>query len=156
MEPRHRALLRAPGGKASAPARAGRRGHDGPELRLEPVGQKRLPHDSDLPLGDEGIVGVLQLATPAGAVVRAGCGNAPVRGLDDPHIPQRLPVEHARDPLRLITRIDDECPTGCVRVSNEKAVRLEGADRQSANFEPAGIAGVQTENEVPQPQDQAA
>ena len=65
-------------------------------------------------------------------------------------------VERTRDPLRLITGVDDECPTGCVRVSNEKAVRLEGADRQSANFEPAGIAGVQTENEVPQPQEPVA
>jgi hypothetical protein len=65
-------------------------------------------------------------------------------------------VEHARDPHCLITGVDDECPTGCVRVSNEEAVRLEGADRQSANLELARIAGVQTENEVPQPQEPVA
>jgi hypothetical protein len=41
-------------------------------------------------------------------------------------------------------------------VAHDVAVRLEGADGQSVNLQPAGIGGVQTENEVPQPQDPVA
>jgi hypothetical protein len=65
-------------------------------------------------------------------------------------------LENGGDTVRLVTRVDDQRPVGRVRVTDDVAIRLEGAYGQSANLQPAGGGGAQTENEVPQPQDPVA
>ena len=66
-------------------------------------------------------------------------------------------IQGTGDPLGFGTRVDDD--HGPVRPagSDEVAVRLESADGESENLEPADlVGGDQTEKEVPQPQEPVA
>ena len=83
-------------------------------------------------------------------VVQVGVGQEYGLGYCSPGI------ENARDSVRLVTGVDDKRPAGLARMAYDVAVRLKGANGQSMNLQPAGIGGVQTENEVPQPQDPVA
>ena len=70
----------------------------------------------------------------------------------------RLPgIQGARDPLGLGARIDDHHGSLFSPGSEEVAVRLECADGEGENLEPTDVVGgVQTEKEVPQPQEPVA
>lgn len=66
-------------------------------------------------------------------------------------------IQGARDPFGLGTGIDDHHGSRVSVGSEEVAVRLEIADGEGKNLEPADVVGgAQTEKEVPQPQEPVA
>ena len=81
-----------------------------------------------------------------------------VRVREENCVGDRAPIfQGSGDPLGFGTRVDDH--HGSIRTagSDQVTVRLECAYGEGENLEPADVVGgVQTENEVPQPQEPVA
>ena len=90
-------------------------------------------------------------ATDRGYVVQ-------VRVRQENRVGNRAPrIQGSDDPLGFGTRVDDDYGPVRPAGSDEVAVRLESADGESENLEPADlVGGDQTEKEVPQPQEPVA
>ena len=98
MKPHQRPRFQPPPGQCGPASRTRRRAMRGPERRFQPLPGKRPAQHALLPVGHKEIIGMLQGATTATAIMRARGGHPPGRGPHDARLPDtsalRVTLDH--------------------------------------------------------------
>lgn len=135
-------------------------------IRQDHVGQRLRP---DLQAEHQGLLRSSPVQVEISGMEIDGAGVTVHQAADGSHVIQvrvreedrlgrRAPgFQRTGDPLGIGTRVDDHHASVRTAGADQVAIRLEGADGEGEDLEAADVLGdVQTEKEVPQPQEPVA